>query len=241
VNAALQIVCNTYQSGVLNDPIPDNSRIGSLSTINVPLTDNVASIKVGVDITHTYIQDLVIGISDPLDNNFALVWNRECANQDDLNATFEDGAAAILCGQPTVGNFSPSNSFTIFENIQANGNWEIRVSDNAGQDTGTFNNWSIEICTILVTPLSNDSFELDNLSIYPNPNNGSFNILFDNVSSNQVAITVFDLSGRSVFKNSYETFSRFNQNIHLQSVTSGMYLVNIIDGNRVVTKKIVIK
>ncbi|MEP0480587.1 MAG: T9SS type A sorting domain-containing protein, partial [Nonlabens sp.] len=112
--------------------------------------------------------------------------------------------------------------------------------DNGDSDLGTLNSWSLEVCVQNVTPLSNESFELDNLSIYPNPNNGNFNILFDNASSNNVGVTVFDLSGRSVFKRSYETSSSFNQNINLGSVSTGMYLVNIIDGNRTITKKIIV-
>ena len=93
----------------------------------------------------------------------------------------------------------------------------------------------------MVTPLSNESFELDNLSIYPNPSRGSFTILFDDASSNLVELDIFDLSGRYVFKKSYETYSSFNQNIDLKGVSSGMYLVQIKDGNRTITKKIILE
>nr|WP_169933733.1 zinc-dependent metalloprotease family protein [Nonlabens sp. Ci31] len=241
INASVQTVCTTYQSGALNTAIPDNNSNGITSTINVPATENVASIKVGVDISHTYISDMTIGISDPSSNNLALVWNRECANQDDLNATFEDGAAAVFCRQPTVGNFDPSSTFSVFDNLPANGDWTLSIIDNTAQDLGTLNSWSLEVCTSVVTPLSNETFELDNLSIYPNPSSGSFNILFDNASSNLVELDIFDLSGRSVFKRSYETYSSFHQNINLNGVSSGMYLVQIKDGNKTITKKIIIE
>lgn len=240
INADVQVVCTTYQSGVLNSAIPDNNRVGLLSALNVPLTDNVQSIKLDVDITHTFIQDLIFTITDPSNANTSIVWNRDCANQNDIAATFEDGGATILCRQPTVGNFAPSESFSVFNGLASNGDWTLRVSDNGDSDFGTLNSWSLEVCVQNVTALSNESFELDNLSIYPNPNNGNFNVLFDNASSNNVGITVFDLSGRSVFKRSYETSNSFNQNINLGAVSAGMYLVNIVDGNRTVTQKIIV-
>jgi subtilisin-like proprotein convertase family protein len=241
INANIQTVCNTYQSGVLALNIPDNNSAGITSSITVPLTENIASIKLGVDISHNYIQDMIIGISDPSSNNFALAWNRLCANQNDLDASFEDGAGTVLCRQPTVGNFNPSSTFSVFENLPANGNWTLSVSDNAALDSGVINSWYMEVCVNVITPLSNDSFEIDNLSIYPNPNNGNFNIVFDNAVSDKVAISVFDLGGRSVYTNSFEVSSVFNQNINLNAVSQGVYLVRIVDGNRMITQKIIVK
>jgi subtilisin-like proprotein convertase family protein len=241
INASVQINCTTYQSGALNIAIPDNDRVGISSIINVPTTDDVDSIKLGVDISHNYIQDMIIRISDPSSNNVALAWNRECANQNDLMATFEDGAGPVLCRQPTVGTFDPSSTFSVFENLPSNGDWTLTISDNADTDAGTLNSWTLEVCVKTITPLSNEDFQLENLSIYPNPNNGTFNILFDNAISDLVQVDVYDLSGRSVFTNEYETSSTFNESINLTGVTAGMYLVKITDGDRVVTDKIIIK
>ncbi len=241
INANVQVTCTTYQSGTVNISIPDNNRVGISSTINVPTTDNVDSIKLGVDVSHDYIQDMIISISDPSSNNLALAWNRECANQNDLLATFEDGAGAVLCRQPTVGTFDPSSTFSVFENLPSNGDWTLSISDNADMDAGTLNSWTLEVCVKAVTPLSNESFELENLSIYPNPNNGNFTIIFDNAINDSVNVNVYDLSGRSVYNKDFETSSNFNENINLTNIKSGMYLVRILDGDRMVTKKIVIK
>ena len=240
INADVQIVCTTYQSGALGTAIPDNNARGIRSSINIPLSDNIDSIKLGVNISHTYIQDLIFSINDPSNSINAVAWSRACANQNDIAATFADGGATILCRQPTVGDFSPSESFSVFNGVAANGDWTLSISDNGDSDFGTLNSWSLEVCVQNVTALSNESFELDNLSIYPNPSNGNFNVLFDNALTNNVGITVFDLSGRSVFKRSYETSSSFNQNINLGAVSAGMYLVNIVDGNRTITKKIIV-
>jgi subtilisin-like proprotein convertase family protein len=241
INANIQTVCSTYQSGALGLTIPDNNSTGITAVINVPLLENVESIKIGVDISHNYIQDMIIGISHPSSNNSALAWNRTCANQNDLNASFEDGAAAVLCRQPTVGNFTPSSTFSVFESVPANGDWTLTITDNAVQDSGVLNSWYLEVCVNIITPLSSDSFQIDGLSIYPNPNNGNFNIVFDNAVSDKVAINVFDISGRSVYVEAFEVSSTFNQNINLNGVSPGLYLVQIVDGTRTTTQKVIVK
>jgi hypothetical protein len=184
---------------------------------------------------------MIIGISHPSSNNSALAWNRTCANQNDLNASFEDGAAAVLCRQPTVGNFTPSSTFSVFESVPANGDWTLTITDNAVQDSGVLNSWYLEVCVNIITPLSSDSFQIDGLSIYPNPNNGNFNIVFDNAVSDKVAINVFDISGRSVYVEAFEVSSTFNQNINLNGVSPGLYLVQIVDGTRTTTQKVIVK
>ncbi len=65
--------------------------------------------------------------------------------------------------------------------------------------------------------------------------------MFDNAIGDKVNINVFDISGRSVYVKAFEVSSVFNQNINLNAVSPGMYLVRIVDGNRRVTQKIIVK
>lgn len=247
INAQISTVCNTYSSGALNLAIPDGTGTsgpapgaGVANVISIPDNTVIESININVDVNHPFIQDLVFEVSDPSANTVRL-WQLNCGGNDSLNITFEDGAPPIVCADPTVGTYEPFAPLAPFEGNAANGDWTIALADFFATDTGILNSWSIEICTQTATPLSNDSFELDNLSIYPNPNKGQFNVEFDNALNDQVGIQIFDLSGRSIFNQSYETTSSFSQNINLGRVSSGMYLVNITDGQRTVTKKVVIE
>ncbi len=83
------------------------------------------------------------------------------------------------------------------------------------------------------------SFE-NNLSIYPNPNNGEFTVKFNGASGN-VTLKVFDIRGRSVLNNSYDDSGDFSQSINLGEVQSGMYLLNISDGSKAITRKIIVE
>ncbi|HWR94190.1 MAG TPA: zinc-dependent metalloprotease family protein [Flavobacterium sp.] len=89
--------------------------------------------------------------------------------------------------------------------------------------------------------LSNEDFNLANFSLYPNPNKGSFNLKFESVTSNEIAVNVYDLRGRSVYTDKYQNTGLFNQNITLNTIQPGIYILNVKDGDRQVDKKIVVE
>lgn len=89
--------------------------------------------------------------------------------------------------------------------------------------------------------LANDVFSLSNFNLYPNPNKGIFTVQFDSLSMNEIGISVSDMRGRNIFEKTYINTGLFSQNIALESVQKGIYLVTIKDGNMKVVKKIVVE
>jgi hypothetical protein len=53
-------------------------------------------------------------------------------------------------------------------------------------------------------------------------------------------ITVFEIRGRKIYSNTFETNRNFNQIINLDSAQSGVYLMTISNGRHQVTKRIII-
>jgi len=103
-------------------PIPDNNPAGVDSPITVTGASGNASAQtqVYVDITHTWIGDLIVTLVAP-DGSQYVLHNRTGGSTDNIDATY------------TVDLSSETK----------NGTWILRVSDNAGLDTGTLNRWSI--------------------------------------------------------------------------------------------------
>jgi len=103
-------------------PIPDNSSAGVDSPITVSGASGNASAQtqVYVDITHTWIGDLIVTLIAP-DGSTYVLHNRTGGSADDIDATY----TVDLSSEPK------------------NGTWNLRVSDNAALDTGTLNRWSI--------------------------------------------------------------------------------------------------
>ena len=238
-------VCTPYSTGPISVAIPDGpgaNQQGAAVFVPVTVGDNAiisANIKVSVDVTHSYIGDLVMQLQAP-SGTFQNIWFRTCNTVQfgNIDITFEDGSPDIVCGSPTSGDYAPANPLSVFDGEDINGTWNLVFVDFYNGDTGTVNSWSLELCTS--SSLSVNENELENLSIYPNPNNGEFNIGFNPRSGEDVKVEVYDIRGRAIFTNVYNSVSRFEEVIRLNNAQSGVYLLTISDGPQKVTKKIIV-
>lgn len=93
----------------------------------------------------------------------------------------------------------------------------------------------------ITTSLSSTSFDFDNFSLFPNPNKGNFTLSFTSDNFNDILIDVHDISGRKVYNNKFYNTGTFNQNIDLNKVQSGIYLVSISNGDKKSIKRIIVQ
>jgi subtilisin-like proprotein convertase family protein len=211
----------------------------TVSAISSNESGNIDSIEVTVNVTHSWIGDLVIALVHP-DGTSINLWNRTCNNPQNgnINVTFKDGAGAIVCASPTTGTYSPVQALAPFIGKPKSGTWTLRVTDFFNGDTGTLNSWSVNFgCT-----LGNEEFDsLQSFVVYPNPSKGNFTVSFDNPSDETVNIAVMDIRGRKIFENNYPSGSTFNQEIQLENAQSGVYLLNLTNGNRKEVKRIIVE
>lgn len=236
--------CNTYSGTSLPIVTAAGFPANQIGTVSVPMTGQISSVSVFNNITHTYLSDVITDISSPTNpTTFVKAFNRSCGSTNgSLNLKFTAGGAAINCtaGGTTLQTVTPGESFAAFNGQNPQGTWKLRVYDTFTGDNGTLNSWSIEICTQQVALITED-FGLDNFSIFPNPNNGNFSVKFDSKSSNEIAIEVHDIRGRQIFNKVYQNTGLFEQNVQLNNVETGVYMVTVKDGNRKEVKKIVIE
>jgi aminopeptidase S len=101
--------------------IPDQSTVESSITVSGVTGNAPAALQVGVDITHTYIGDLVVDVLAP-DGSVYNVHNRSGGTTDNISRTYSVNASSEV----------------------ANGTWRLRVRDAAAQDTGTITGWSLQ-------------------------------------------------------------------------------------------------
>jgi subtilisin-like proprotein convertase family protein len=104
------------------------------------------------------------------------------------------------------------------------------------------NGWLANQIITLDGLLGATDFELGNLSVWPNPAKESINIKLNNISSSaNVNVNLYDIQGRIIKTVSYKTSSNtFVKTIDLNSIANGIYLLEITQGNKKATKKIVI-
>ncbi len=109
--------------------IPDKNTAGISSKINMGQAGVVQRLKVSLDITHTYIGDLVIELRDPTGTRVKL-HNREGGTTDNLSKSYALESLAALA---------------VFVGQAVQGDWVLSVKDLAGRDIGTLNRWKLEI------------------------------------------------------------------------------------------------
>ena len=83
--------------------------------------------------------------------------------------------------------------------------------------------------------LANQSYDINNLTIYPNPSSGIFNIMTQN--STIEGIEIYDVLGKQIDFN-INNQDNTNLVLDLSNASTGIYFVKIKSNNQVVTKKI---
>ncbi|AUC16201.1 hypothetical protein BTO06_13975 [Tenacibaculum sp. SZ-18] len=87
-----------------------------------------------------------------------------------------------------------------------------------------------------------DDFDFTNFKVYPNPSNGNFNVTFEVVNTEKVNIKLFDIQGRLVEERDYKNIPTvFSEELNLNSVNAGLYLLQVQNGDKRTTRKLVIK
>ncbi len=100
--------------------------------------------EVKVNISHTYVGDLIIKLIAP-DATQLILANQVGGSGDNFtNTVFKTGGTPIASGSaPFTGNFAPSNPFSNLNGKNPNGTWSLNVTDNSFGDAGNLINWEI--------------------------------------------------------------------------------------------------
>ena len=78
------------------------------------------------------------------------------------------------------------------------------------------------------------------ISIYPNPSSGNFNLNISNVNTATVDVEITDVSGKVILSNAYNTNNgSINESINISNVDDGVYIVRV-NGGQSIVKRIVI-
>ncbi|QNK76673.1 proprotein convertase P-domain-containing protein [Winogradskyella sp. PAMC22761] len=233
--------CALYSS--LDTPI-NISAAGNVtytSILNIAEEGVITGVAVLINISHTYTSDLDISLTSPSGTVIELSSDNGGNGDNYTNTIFDSEASASLvnASAPFTGSFLPEGDLSLLYGESSAGNWVLTVVDDAAQDGGSIEEFTLDLC--LEPTLSVDEVALDSdLTIYPNPNNGSFNILIGNPQSTKIKIAVYDINGRRIFEEQFNANQSFDEKIDLNQVQSGVYLIKITDGLSESIKKIVV-
>jgi hypothetical protein len=141
-----------------------------------------------------------------------------------------------LCGEGYLGQNSNFELFglkdaTTIDYIKIN--WLSGVED-------ILNNIDVnQAITVVenVGVLSIEEYSDNDFNVYPNPSNGIFNIVFNNMSINRV-LTIYDTFGRKI---KTKKLTGFNTNMNLYDFAPGVYFLKIQSDDNHFLKKLIFK
>lgn len=132
--ALRQVTVVTYCNNTAT-PIPDANPAGTTSVIVVPDMGEIADVEVSVDISHTWIGDLLVEVSSPSSTTVTLHANTG-GSADNIVTSYDDLTAPAI---GTMGDFNGEDAV---------GTWTLFASDAVSADTGTINEWCITLTII---------------------------------------------------------------------------------------------
>ncbi|MBB3122643.1 hypothetical protein FHS04_000131 [Mesoflavibacter sabulilitoris] len=221
------------------------------------VTLNTINNDSGIGITDTGYSDytyITTDLDKTLTHNISVskiwtgtMWDEAVTVWIDFNkdGDFEDAGETVFNSPasqttPVTGNFSiPGNAII--------GSTRMRVSMKYNASPASCESFSygeVEDYTVNITEpsLSNNQFTINDVKIYPNPFNNSFNIsLSSNFIGHKIEVSVYDMRGRLIIQEN----SVFDQKAisvdKLKSISNGTYFIKIkdLENQQLITKKLI--
>ncbi len=115
----------------------------------------------------------------------------------------------------------------------ANGDYAVEITDNGCVDTSACVN-------ISTTGIANNSE--NDLSVYPNPTNGTFNVVISNANISELGINIVDIQGKEIFSSIDKNVNGvFNKQINLEELSKGVYYIKVTTGAEVKIQKLIVQ
>jgi subtilisin family serine protease/PKD repeat protein len=136
----------TYDNSSPAD-IPDNDPTGITSVINIGDDLTVFDSSILLDISHTYIGDLIVKLTSPA-GTVATLHNKAGGSDDDIIQSF---ASEAFNGESTLGD------------------WTLSIEDTVAADIGLLNNWAMTFSALgevsPAAPVADFSYDTNYLSV----------------------------------------------------------------------------
>lgn len=151
--------CTTYASTTTPTAIPDAAV--TTSSITIPDSKIIRSLRVNADITHPNYPDLDVNLRSPSNNDNGLFTDVGVATQTGAQVLRLDGEASLPQVFTVINsvNWRAEGAYNLnwFQGENAQGTWNLDIRDDSSavSTAGTLNSWSLEVCEDSLTPAGN--------------------------------------------------------------------------------------
>jgi PKD repeat protein len=123
---------------------------------------------------------------------------------------FEGGSPATSSFQNPQVMYSTAGTYDV----------TLTVSDGVDTHSVTMDDYiTVDVCSAV------EESNVENISVYPNPNNGIFTVEFANVPEDNVTIKVLNTLGTMIYKENLIIEGDFSRTLDLSNFDKGMYFL----------------
>jgi len=174
-------------------------------------------------------------------SNKTITWNVAGTTANNINTTDVNILVSVdngLTYSTLAANVSNSGSATVTIPTNLTSTYDARIKIEA---VGNIFYTVSKKFTLWDPNLSTEEVTLDNLKIYPNPTTNILNIEFSSTDIEKVKFDIFALNGRLIKTVSQENSNQVNQQINVESLQTGTYILVINTGKYTSTHKFIKK
>lgn len=166
------IVCKDFVASDIPKTINAATPNTVTSTLYVNELMDITYLKVRLNITHTWVEDLTISLVSPKGTVIVLSRENGGDGKNYVNTVFDENASTPIASgaAPFTGSFKPDGMLSALNGESSFGNWQLRVVDGYNEDGGSLNSWTLTVCGISKPDMDKDGIidSLDNCPSTPN-------------------------------------------------------------------------
>jgi len=115
------------------------------------------------------------------------------------------------------------------------GTYMVEVTNGAGCMTAD------SVVVNMATGLGDISGEINEVNVYPNPNNKKFTLNFNALGKQQVDVRISNYTGMAIYTDKLTITGQYTKNISLEEYSSGVYFVTITCNGKVLSSKMILQ
>lgn len=226
-------------------PIGPGANTITTSVINVTENFTLTDVNVLVNLTHTYVSDLILKLIAP-DGTEVLLAEGQGGNGDNYTNTIFDDEATISITEgtaPFTGFYRPQVALSNLDGKSSLGNWTLHITDTANGDGGTLLNWNLDLCSSGSLGTTDSDLNNNNFKVFETNSKGTFKAtLTDPSMKKNVDMYVYNMAGQLLLvKRMNQNGNTFEMEFDMSRAVKGAYVIKLSNSSKHYSKKILVK